>query len=66
MPVMGGIEATRNIIAEQPQVRIIGLSMADDEQAALSMREAGAQSFVSKTASSADLLKAIYGNTLDN
>jgi PAS domain S-box-containing protein len=60
MPEMDGIEATRRIKADIPDVRVIGLSMFDDEQMASIMLEAGAETFVSKTASSAELLKAIY------
>jgi DNA-binding NarL/FixJ family response regulator len=61
MPEMNGIEATRGIKAEFPEVRVIGLSMYEEEQFACSMREAGAEAFVSKTASPAVLLEAIYG-----
>jgi CheY-like chemotaxis protein len=61
MPDMDGIEATRRIKAELPQVRVIGLSMHEDEKLAQTMRQAGAENFVSKTASSSILLKAIYG-----
>jgi DNA-binding NarL/FixJ family response regulator len=61
MPGMDGVEATRRIKDEMPEVRVIGLSMLEDEHIARIMREAGAESFVSKTASSAELLKAIYG-----
>ncbi|MFZ0611389.1 MAG: PAS domain S-box protein [Desulfobacterales bacterium] len=61
MPELDGIEATRRIKAELPDVRVIGLSMYEDDQLARTMRQAGAEAFVSKTASSADLLKAIYG-----
>ena len=60
MPEMDGIEATRRIKAELPHVRVIGLSMHDDEVIARSMGEAGAEAFVSKTVSSAELLKTIY------
>ncbi len=60
MPYMDGIETTRQIKAELPEVRVLGLSMFDDDQAAHSMRLAGAEAFVSKTASSAEVLKAIY------
>ncbi len=60
MPYMDGIEATRRIKAELPEVRVLGLSMFDDEQATHLMRQAGAEAFVSKTASIAELLKAIY------
>ena len=61
MPEMDGIEATRRIKAELPEVRVIGLSMHDDEQIARSMREVGAESYLTKTAPAAELLKAIYG-----
>jgi PAS domain S-box-containing protein len=61
MPEMDGIEATRRIRAEFPEVRVIGLSMYQEEQIANSMRNAGAEAFVSKTASPAELLEAIYG-----
>jgi PAS domain S-box-containing protein len=61
MPEMGGIEATRHIKTELPDVRVIGLSMHEDEHIAQVMREAGAEASLSKTASSAKLLKAIYG-----
>jgi PAS domain S-box-containing protein len=60
MPEMDGIEATRRIKAQLPNVRVIGLSMHEDEQLAQAMRQAGAEAFVSKTASSAELLKAIF------
>ncbi len=60
MPEMDGIEATRRIKEESPNVRVIGLSMYEDEQISRRMRLAGAEAFVSKTASSAELLKTIY------
>jgi CheY-like chemotaxis protein/two-component sensor histidine kinase len=61
MPEMDGIEATRRIKAEFPTVRVIGLSMHQEEQLGNSMHQAGAEAFVSKTASPAELLEAIYG-----
>ncbi len=63
MPKMDGIEATRHIKAEMPDVRIIGLSMFNDDHIKRAMREAGADTFVSKTTSSSELLKAIYAIT---
>jgi CheY-like chemotaxis protein len=62
MPEMDGIEATRRIKAQLPDVRIIGLSMIEDEQAVRDIIDSGAEAFVAKTASSAELLKAIYGS----
>jgi two-component system CheB/CheR fusion protein len=61
MPEMDGVEAAGRIKSELPAVRIVGLSMFEDEHIGEAMRAAGASTFVSKTASSAELLKAIYG-----
>jgi PAS domain S-box-containing protein len=66
MPEMDGVEATRIIKSELPGVRVIGLSMFEDKQGAVSMLNAGAQAFVSKAASASELLKAIYGDTRIN
>jgi len=60
MPEMNGIEATRRIKSESPEVRVIGLSMHEDDLLADAMRQAGAEAFVSKTISSSELLKAIH------
>jgi DNA-binding NarL/FixJ family response regulator len=62
MPEMDGIEATRRIKSELPDIRVIGLSMHADEHISQLMRDAGAEAFVAKTASSAELLEAIYGS----
>jgi len=60
MPKMDGIEATRRIKSEQPHIRVIGLSMAEDEEIIRTMKQAGAEAFVAKTAGSGELLQAIY------
>lgn len=60
MPKMDGIEATRRIKNEMPEVRVIGLSMFEDEDITQKMYQAGADGFVSKSESSAKLLRAIY------
>jgi signal transduction histidine kinase len=61
MPKMGGVEATRKIRSRWPEVRVIGLSMLMDDHIVSSMRNAGADAFLTKTASLAELLKTIYG-----
>jgi PAS domain S-box-containing protein len=61
MPEMDGIEATRRITGALPEVRVLGLTMHEDEQLAQSLLQAGAKNVVKKSASSAELLKAIYG-----
>jgi len=60
MPKMNGIEATRIIVAELPGVRVVGLSMHEDEEIAASMREAGAVSFVTKGGASEAAISAIH------
>jgi PAS domain S-box-containing protein len=65
MPEMDGIEATRRIKAQLPNTCILGLSMLDHEQVIMDMRRAGADAFVSKSATSAELLKAIYDTRRD-
>jgi CheY-like chemotaxis protein len=61
MPVMDGVEATRRIKAELPDVRVIGLSMHMDDQLAQAITNAGAETYMVKTASPKELLQAIYG-----
>ncbi len=62
MPAMNGIEATRLIHAEHPQVRVIGLSMCDAGEAA-QLLHAGAVAYINKDKSSALLVQTIrrYG-----
>ena len=60
MPEMNGIDATRIIKSEMPQIRVIGLSMHVDQNISKAMYEAGADAFISKTVGPAGLLEAIY------
>ncbi len=60
MPRLNGIDATRQIVAERPGARIIGLSMHEDETIAASMREAGAVDFVTKAGGPDALISAIH------
>jgi DNA-binding NarL/FixJ family response regulator len=59
MPGMNGIQATRIIHSELPDVRIIGLSMFQTEELSAAMREAGAVDYVSKSAPSGNVIAAI-------
>ncbi len=61
MPGIGGMEATRRIKARHPEIRIIGLSMFDDPETAIRMREAGAEQYLSKTGSGETLIHAVRG-----
>jgi PAS domain S-box-containing protein len=59
MPKMNGIEATRIIHGEFPQIRIIGLSMFDATDQAVTMLEAGAVAYLNKSGNSDALIAAI-------
>ncbi len=59
MPRMDGIEATRRIKEAAPAIRIIGLSMHEKGEMERSMRNAGADHYLVKTAAAEDLIAAI-------
>ena len=61
MPLMNGDEATRQIKKLMPEIHIIALSMFEEEEMLQKMFRAGAESYVLKTAPSAQLLAAIRG-----
>jgi signal transduction histidine kinase/ActR/RegA family two-component response regulator len=61
MPRMNGIEATRQIKAASPQIRIIGLSLHEQDELALAMKEAGADGYVAKNAPAKEILDALRG-----
>jgi DNA-binding NarL/FixJ family response regulator len=48
MPKMNGIDATRRVTMENPQARVIGLSLLDD--CGTTMRRAGAAAYLTKDA----------------
>jgi two-component system, NarL family, response regulator NreC len=59
MPDLNGIEATRQIVAEFPTIKVIALSMHDDRRFVLNMIKAGAQGYLLKDNTFKDLAKAI-------
>ncbi len=59
MPRMNGIEATRRLVSEQPQVKVIGLSMHEEDDVARAMKDAGAVTYLTKDGPSENLLQAI-------
>jgi DNA-binding NarL/FixJ family response regulator len=48
MPLMNGIEATRQALEEYPDLKIVALTMFDDEEYVQSMIDAGAKGFLLK------------------
>jgi DNA-binding NarL/FixJ family response regulator len=59
MPDMNGIEATRQIAAEFPAIKILALSMHDDRRFVMKMLKAGAKGYLLKDCAFKDLVKAI-------
>jgi DNA-binding NarL/FixJ family response regulator len=59
MPVMNGIEATRRIKAQQPEISILALSAYDDAQFVAAAKEAGACCYLLKNARANELVAAI-------
>ena len=59
MPRMDGIEATKLLTASFPEVRIIALSMYDEENLIIEMLEAGAKGYLLKNADKQEILDAI-------
>jgi len=59
MPDLNGIEATRQIVAEFPAIKVIALSMHDDRRFVLHMIKAGAKGYLLKDSAFKDLAKAI-------
>ena len=59
MPEINGIDATRVIRSELPQVAVVGLSMTEEADYGDAMRQAGASDFVSKAAPPNEVITAI-------
>lgn len=59
MPRMDGIEATKAIRAKYPQVKILILTMHDDEQLILHLLEAGANGYLVKNADAEEIKLAL-------
>ena len=59
MPVMDGIEATRIISRECPEIGIIALSMFDEESLVVDMLEAGARGYLLKNAHKQEIIEAV-------
>jgi two-component system response regulator NreC len=59
MPNLNGMEATRAIKRDYPQVQIIALTMYESDEYFFQILNAGASGYILKKAASADLLAAI-------
>jgi DNA-binding NarL/FixJ family response regulator len=59
MPGIGGIEAVRRIHAAQPDVRVLMVTMLEDDSVFVALR-AGARGYVIKGAEPTEVLRAIH------
>ena len=59
MPQLGGLEATRQILAALPRTEILILTMHESEELVGEVLEAGARGYVLKTDTGRDLLRAV-------
>ena len=59
MPIMNGIDATKLLLEEQPEIKIIALTMHADKHYIKSMLEAGAHGYLFKNCTYHQLINAI-------
>ena len=56
---MSGIDATRQVLSERPEIKVIGLSMHDDLSLGRAMRMAGAVEYLTKHVSSRRIISSV-------
>jgi DNA-binding NarL/FixJ family response regulator len=59
MPGLNGIEATRQVVADRPQVGVLVLTMGEDDGTVLSALRAGARGYLRKGAEQDEIVRAI-------
>jgi len=59
MPVLNGMEATRQIVCTVPRVNVLAVTACGDEETVTRMMEAGAKGYLTKQASVHDLVQGI-------
>lgn len=59
MPKVDGVEATKRIVRALPNVKVIGLSVEQDERVQQAMKEAGAAAFLVKDGMATDLYNIV-------
>lgn len=59
MPRVSGVEATRRLVAEDPSIRVLVLTMVDDDQGVLAAIQAGALGYLLKGAGLEEIGRAL-------
>jgi DNA-binding NarL/FixJ family response regulator len=59
MPGVNGVEATRRIVADNPDVAVLVLTMLDEDESVFAAMRAGARGYIVKGADTDDVLRAL-------
>lgn len=59
LPGIGGVEATRQILVASPHIRVLVVTMFEDDYSVFTAMQAGARGYIVKGASSDEMLRAI-------
>ena len=59
MPGLGGVEATRRLVAEDPSAAVLVVTMDSDDASVFAALKAGARGYLVKDASGADIARAV-------
>lgn len=65
MPGLNGIEATRQIVAEAPHIKVIALSMHAERRFVSEMLKAGASAYILKDSAVDELIRAIKSSFMN-
>jgi DNA-binding NarL/FixJ family response regulator len=60
LPKMSGIEATKQIIQDQPNIGVLVLTMYDDDSSVFAAMRAGARGYLLKEANRNEIIRAIH------
>ncbi len=65
MPELNGIEATGQVLHENPDLKVVALSMHSDRHFVTGMLKAGAKGYLLKDCAGSELIKAVHEVLLD-
>ena len=66
MPILNGLDATKEILRDNPQAKVLILTMMDAERVMQAARDAGARGYILKSDASRVLVGAILALEYDN
>lgn len=60
MPDLNGVEAARRILATQPDIGVLMLTMSDDDESVFAAMRAGARGYLLKDAEPEEIIRAVH------